>query len=143
MGGIGGSSMPVWVSATLRQHNTAVPGSHPSAKSHGADRGTTDASFTGRLSREADDADACTELRCAPAASGLSGSRDALGRTDGLSYRIHHGRRVRQEVGIVAPGRHLIAAAVDHAAGDDDGITWTWDFTHAAWAEPILTDKDD
>ncbi|GIJ62337.1 hypothetical protein [Virgisporangium aurantiacum] len=62
---------------------------------------------------------------------------------EGLSYRIHHSRRVRQEVGIVAPGRHLIAAAVDHAAGDDDGITWTWDFTHAAWAEPILTDQDD
>jgi hypothetical protein len=60
---------------------------------------------------------------------------------DGLPYRIHHGRRVRQRVGIVAPGRHLIAAAVDLATGEQDGITWTWDFSHAAWAEPILADQ--
>lgn len=36
---------------------------------------------------------------------------------EGLSYRIHHGRQVRQEVGIVAPGRHLIAALLAVGAG--------------------------
>jgi hypothetical protein len=61
---------------------------------------------------------------------------------EGLSYRIHHGRRVRHRVGIMAPGRHLIVAGLDLAGGDDAGITWTWDFTHAAWAEPILTNPD-
>jgi len=60
---------------------------------------------------------------------------------EGLPYRVHHGPRVRHRVGIVAPGRHLIVAALDLAAGEQDGITWTWEFSHAAWGEPILTDQ--
>jgi hypothetical protein len=62
---------------------------------------------------------------------------------EGLSYRVHHGHRVRKRVGIVAPGRHLIAAAVDLATGDEDGVTWTWELSHAAWAEPVLPDQQE
>ncbi|MFY1616988.1 hypothetical protein [Micromonospora sp. WMMD736] len=37
-------------------------------------------------------------------------------------------------------GQHLIAAAVDATTGGSDGIIWTWEFVHAAWAEPIIDD---
>jgi hypothetical protein len=57
---------------------------------------------------------------------------------EGLRYRIHHGKRVRQPVAIVPPGRHLIAAAVRLTTGRSEDVVWTWEFTHAAWAEPIL-----
>jgi hypothetical protein len=60
---------------------------------------------------------------------------------EGLPYRVHHSPRVRHRVGIVAQGRHLIAAALDMATGEQDGITWTWEFAYAAWAEPILADR--
>jgi hypothetical protein len=60
---------------------------------------------------------------------------------EGLKYRIHHAKRVRHPVGIVPAGRHLIMAAVHLAQGNADGITWTWEFDHAAWAEPIIEDE--
>ncbi|MEU8165508.1 hypothetical protein AB0B97_03235 [Micromonospora sp. NPDC049004] len=57
---------------------------------------------------------------------------------EGLKYRIRHAKRVRQRVAIVPAGRHLIAAAANLTTGDSDGITWTWEFGHAAWAEPMI-----
>ena len=57
---------------------------------------------------------------------------------EGLRYRILHDKRVRQPVAIVPPGQHLIAAAVELTTGRSEGVVWTWEFTHAAWAEPIL-----
>jgi len=60
---------------------------------------------------------------------------------EGLKYRIHHAKRVRQRVGIVPVGQHLIMAALDVAQGEADDISWTWEFEHAAWAEPILEDQ--
>ncbi|MFE9688365.1 hypothetical protein [Micromonospora sp. NPDC005806] len=59
---------------------------------------------------------------------------------EGLRYRIRHAPRVRQRVEYVPPGRHLIAAAVDWSLGRSDGTTWTWEFDHAAWAEPVIGD---
>lgn len=59
---------------------------------------------------------------------------------EGLRYRIHHAKRVRQRVGIVPDGQHLIAAAVKLSTGESNGIVWTSEFTHAAWAEPIVED---
>ncbi|ADL48203.1 hypothetical protein Micau_4693 [Micromonospora aurantiaca ATCC 27029] len=59
---------------------------------------------------------------------------------EGLEYRIRHTKRVRRRVAIVPAGQHLIAAAVDSATGRSDGITWTWEFDHAAWAEPMIDD---
>ena len=59
---------------------------------------------------------------------------------EGLKYRIRHTKRVRRRVAIVPAGQHLTAAAVDSATGRSDGITWTWEFDHAAWAEPMIDD---
>ncbi|MFG1648777.1 hypothetical protein ACGFIE_02530 [Micromonospora sp. NPDC049275] len=59
---------------------------------------------------------------------------------EGLRYRIRHAKRVRQRVGILSAGQHPIAAAVSQSVGSSDGITWTWEFTHAAWAEPMIED---
>ncbi|MEU8609268.1 hypothetical protein AB0C29_14820 [Actinoplanes sp. NPDC048791] len=59
---------------------------------------------------------------------------------DGLKYRIRHAKRVRERVGYIQPGRDLTAAAVDIATGESDDIFWTWEFGHAAWADPIVED---
>ncbi|TYC06666.1 hypothetical protein FXF53_02780 [Micromonospora sp. WP24] len=59
---------------------------------------------------------------------------------EGLRYRIRHAKRVRIPVAIVPPGQHLIAAAVKMTTSGLDGVTWTWEFDHAAWAEPIIED---
>jgi hypothetical protein len=74
----------------------------------------------------------------------LSTSADQPGREcgvvdiEGLKYRIRHAKRIRQRVGIVPAGQHLIAATL--SMGESDGIAWTWEFDHAAWAEPIIED---
>ncbi|MFI5909702.1 hypothetical protein [Dactylosporangium sp. NPDC051541] len=57
---------------------------------------------------------------------------------EGLRYRIHHGKRVRRPVAVVADGQHLVAAAANLLAGESDGASWTAEFAHAAWAEPII-----
>ncbi|GIJ43654.1 hypothetical protein Val02_05400 [Virgisporangium aliadipatigenens] len=57
---------------------------------------------------------------------------------EGLPYRVHHGPRVRHLVGIVEPGKHLIASAVDATLGRADGTVFRWEFGYAAWAEPVI-----
>lgn len=57
---------------------------------------------------------------------------------EGLRYRIRHAKRVRKRVGYVQPGRHLTGAALDVATGESDDVFWTWEFGHAAWADPIV-----
>ncbi|MFG3690772.1 hypothetical protein [Micromonospora sp. NPDC047740] len=57
-----------------------------------------------------------------------------------LKYRIRHAKRVRGRVAIVPPGQHLIAATVKLTMGESDGVSWTSEFMHAAWAEPIIED---
>ncbi|WP_446218211.1 hypothetical protein [Micromonospora sp. IBHARD004] len=59
---------------------------------------------------------------------------------EGLKYQIRHARRVRQQVAIVPAGQHLIAAAVKLSLGESDGFSWTSEFVHAAWAEPVIED---
>ncbi|MEU8070655.1 MULTISPECIES: hypothetical protein [unclassified Micromonospora] len=59
---------------------------------------------------------------------------------EGLRYRIRHTKRVRREVIIVPPGRHLITAPLNPARAEADGLRQTWQFHHAAWAEPIVED---
>ncbi|WP_244295774.1 hypothetical protein [Micromonospora orduensis] len=59
---------------------------------------------------------------------------------EGLTYRIRHARRVRRHVTIVPAGQHLVSAAVNLSLGESHGITQTWEFGHAAWAEPIVED---
>jgi hypothetical protein len=61
---------------------------------------------------------------------------------EGLRYRVRHAKRVRQRVGIVPAGQHVVAAAVAVSMGDSDGIAWTWEFKHAAWAEPVVDDQE-
>ncbi|WP_446210788.1 hypothetical protein [Micromonospora sp. IBSANI012] len=58
---------------------------------------------------------------------------------EGLRYRVLHAERVRQRVAIVPAGEHLIAASVRLSRGDAEGISWAWEFGHAAWAEPIVS----
>lgn len=60
---------------------------------------------------------------------------------EGLRYRVFFAKRVRVEVAMVPPGKHLIAAAVDLTMGRAEGVTWTSEFRHAAWAEPIIDDE--
>jgi hypothetical protein len=60
---------------------------------------------------------------------------------EGPRYRVHHSKRVRQRAAIVPAGQHLIAAAVKLSMGEPDGATWTWEFVHAAWAEPVAADE--
>jgi hypothetical protein len=60
---------------------------------------------------------------------------------EGLRYRVHHSKRVRQRVAIVPSGQHLIAAAVKLSVGDSDRVTGTWEFAHAAWAEPVVGER--
>jgi hypothetical protein len=59
---------------------------------------------------------------------------------EGLRYRVHHGKRLRLRSGTVTADRHAAAAVADLSRGEAAGISWGWVFTHAAWAEPILTD---
>jgi hypothetical protein len=59
------------------------------------------------------------------------GSECGVVQIEGLRYRIHHAKRIRQRV----------AATVKQSAGETvDGTTWTWTLTHAAWAEPVVDD---
>lgn len=69
-----------------------------------------------------------------------SGDQCAVVHIEGLTYRIRHAKRVRQHVTIVPAGQHLISAAVNLSMGESDGLTQTWEFDHAAWAEPIIED---
>ncbi|MBC6469293.1 hypothetical protein [Actinomadura alba] len=57
---------------------------------------------------------------------------------EGLRYRIHHGKRVRGTVAIVPAGQHLIAATVKLTMGESDGVSFTSEFVHAAWVEPLV-----
>ena len=76
--------------------------------------------------------------------SDVSGSECGVVEIEGLRYRIHHAKRLRQPVAIVPAGKHLIAAAVEMSMGKvDDDVVWTWEFRHAAWAEPIVADEPD
>jgi hypothetical protein len=71
-----------------------------------------------------------------------TGSQCGTVDVEGLLYRIHHGKRVRKLVGYTPVTEHLISAAVKHLQGEETpGTTWVWEFTHAAWAEPILPDS--
>jgi hypothetical protein len=59
---------------------------------------------------------------------------------EGLRYRILHDKRVRQRVAIVPAGQHPIEAVAKLTTGEPvEGLTWTWHFVHAAWAEPLTT----
>jgi len=42
---------------------------------------------------------------------------------------------------VVTVESHLVAAALDMLQGQEDDIVWTWEFDHAAWAEPIVDDE--
>ncbi|MEV0900750.1 hypothetical protein [Actinoplanes sp. NPDC049802] len=59
---------------------------------------------------------------------------------EGLRYRIRHSPRVRRQVYHVDSAQHPIAVAVAMTAGGEiEGrVTHGVEFTHAAWAEPIL-----
>jgi hypothetical protein len=69
-----------------------------------------------------------------------AGVECAVVEIESLRYQILHAKRVRGRVAIVPQGQHLIAAAVGLTNGGSDGITWAWEFAHAAWAEPIIDD---
>lgn len=59
---------------------------------------------------------------------------------EGLRYRILHDKRVRQRVATVPPAHHPIEAVAKLTTGEPvDGLTWAWQFVHAAWAEPLTT----
>jgi hypothetical protein len=60
---------------------------------------------------------------------------------EGLRYRIHHGKRVRTRVAQGPPGEHAIALAVRISMGRADDVRWGWEFSHAAWAEPVVSDE--
>ncbi|MEU8330584.1 hypothetical protein [Micromonospora sp. NPDC048839] len=68
------------------------------------------------------------------------GDQCAVVHIEGLKYRIRHAKRVRQHVTIVPAGQHLVDAAVNLRMGESNGVTQTWEFGHAAWAEPIVED---
>jgi hypothetical protein len=55
---------------------------------------------------------------------------------EGLRYRILHDKRARRRAAILPAGRHPVEAAARLSAGEQvEGMTWAWEFAHAAWAE--------
>jgi hypothetical protein len=66
------------------------------------------------------------------------GEESAVVDVEGLKYRIRHPKRIRTTVTIVPTGQFGLETAL-LATGKSDGRTRSYpDFTHAAWAEPIL-----
>jgi hypothetical protein len=69
------------------------------------------------------------------------GTRCGTVTIEGLRYCVHHGKRIRRLVGYTPPSVHLISAAVAQSKGEEvPGTEWAWEFAHAAWAEPILSE---